>query len=519
MSALADCCPSRSIPRFFEGASKTHADERSLNGKGALQPVNTVHSSGRPLFIPHLCVAALIFGFLGFFSSASAVVKEKVDLLVSGGTVLTMDAQRRIIEDGAVAIRGDSIVAVGPRVELEAGYEAARTIDARGSLVMPGLINGHAHAAMSLFRGLADDLTLDDWLRRYIFPAEARNVTDEFVAWGTRLGVLEMLRGGITSYADMYYFEDTVARVTKEAGMRGVLGETILDFPAPDNKTLAAAFVYTQTYLDHWKGDPLIVAAVAPHSIYTCSEKTLQDAAALARRNAAPILIHIAEAPFELEQSRAKHGLTPVAYMERIGLLGPDVVGAHCVWVDAADIASLAHFGVGCINNPSSNMKTASGVMPVVEMLAAGEAVGLATDGAASNNDLDMFEEMHLAAKLQKISRRDPRALPAEQVVEMATIGGAKALHLEKSIGSLESGKKADVILVDVGAPHAVPMYNVYSHLVYALKASDVKTVIIAGKVVMQDRRMLTLDEITILTKAQEYQKKIQASLATTAAK
>jgi 5-methylthioadenosine/S-adenosylhomocysteine deaminase len=451
--------------------------------------------------------------------AARAAAKEKADLVVTGGTVVTMDAGRRVISDGALAVRGDAILRVGTRAEIEARYDAAKTIDARGMLVMPGLINGHAHAAMSLFRGLADDLSLDDWLHKYIFPAEARNVTEDFVIWGTRLGVLEMLRGGITTYADMYYFEDAVARVTKEAGMRGVLGETIIDFPAPDNKTTAEAFAYTQKYLDHWKGDPLILAAVAPHSIYTCSEKTLQQATALARRNGAPILIHIAEAPFEAEESRAKHGLTPVGYLERIGVLGPDVIGAHCIWVDAGDIATLAHFGVGCIHNPSSNMKTASGVMPVVEMLAAGEPVGLATDGAASNNNQDLFEEMDLAAKLQKIARRDPRALPAEQVVEMATIGGARALHLEKEIGSLEAGKKADLILVDTAAPHATPMYNVYSEIVFALEASDVKTVIVAGKIVMEDRRMLTLVEKEILAKAQEYKKKIAASLEAPAAK
>ena len=322
-----------------------------------------------------------------------------------------------------------------------------RTIDAHGEIVMPGLINSHAHAAMSLFRGVADDLALEEWLKKYIFPAEARNVNEDFVAWGTRLGILEMLRGGITTYADMYYYEDVVAKVTKEAGMRGVLGETIIDFPAPDNKTPQQAFEYTQKFLDHWKGDPLIVAAVAPHSIYTCSEKTLEDAAALARKNHAPILIHLAEAPFELEQSREKHGLTPAAYLEKIGVLGPDVLGAHCVWVDAADMATLAHFGVGCSHNPSSNMKTAAGVSPVPEMLAAGVAVGLATDGAASNNNQDLFEEMDLAAKLQKLARMDPRALPAKQVVEMATITGARAVHLEKKIGSLEAGKQADIIV------------------------------------------------------------------------
>jgi 5-methylthioadenosine/S-adenosylhomocysteine deaminase len=454
------------------------------------------------------CIASLLPPTL-----AAQAKSDTVDLLVNNGTVVTMDAQRRVIENGAVAIKGDSIVAVGPRAEIESKFEAAQTIDAQGSLVLPGLINGHAHAAMSLFRGLADDLSLDEWLQKYIFPAEARNVTSEFVEWGTKLGVLEMLRGGITTYADMYYFEDVVARVTKEAGMRGVLGETIIDFPAPDNKTLDQAFAYTQKYLDHWKGDSLIVAAVAPHSIYTCSEKTLQEAAALARRNNSPILIHIAEAQFELEQSRAKHGATPVGYLERIGFLGPDVVGAHCIWVDQADIATLAHFNVGCTNNPSSNMKTAAGVMPVPEMLAAGEPIGVATDGAASNNNQDLFEEMDLAAKLQKVSRMDPRALPAKQVVEMATINGARALHMEKMIGSLESGKKADLILVDTDAPHATPTYDVYSEIVYALKSSDVRTVVVAGKIVMKDRQMLTLDEKEILAKAQEYKTKIAASL------
>ncbi|MGC1659318.1 MAG: amidohydrolase [Candidatus Acidiferrales bacterium] len=459
-------------------------------------------------------LASLLLSACILAIAAFAQAKEKADLIVSNGTVVTMDAQHRILNQGAVAIRGDSIVAVGATDEILAQIDAPKIIDARGAIVMPGLINAHAHAAMSLFRGLADDLSLDDWLHKYIFPAEARNVNEDFVVWGTRLGVLEMLRGGITTYADMYYFEDAVARVTKQAGMRGVLGETIIDFPAPDNKTPAAALAYTQSYLDHWKGDPLIVAAVGPHSIYTCSEKTLQDSAALARRNHAPILIHIAEAPFELEQSRAKTGLTPVAYLARAGVLGPDVTGAHCIWVNQADIATLAHFGVGCSYNPSSNMKTAAGVAPVVEMLAGGVAVGVATDGAASNNNQDMFEEMDLAAKLQKVSRMDPRALPAEQVVEMATITGARALHLDKQIGSLEIGKKADLIVVDTTAPHATPMYDVYSELVYALKASDVRTVIIAGRPVMEDRQMLTLDESEILRKAEEYKVKIAASLA-----
>ncbi len=437
-----------------------------------------------------------------------------MDLFISGGTVVTMDAEFRVIEDGGVAIEGDVIAEVGKRADLESKAHAAKkTIDARGTLVLPGMINGHAHAAMSLFRGVAEDHSLDDWLQRYIFPAEARNVTEDFVFWGTRLGVLEMLRGGVTTYADMYYFEDVVARVTKEAGMRGVLGQTILDFPAPDHKTPDAALAYTQKYIERWKGDPLITPAIAPHSIYTLSTETLKKAAELARSNGAPILMHIAEAPFESERSRAQHGGSPVNYLERIGFLGADVIGAHCVWVDATDIATLLRRGVGTVHNPSSNMKLASGVMPVVDLLTAGVPVGLATDSAASNNNQDLFQEMNVAAKLQKVTRMDPRALPARQVVEMATIGGARSLHLDKQIGSLEVGKQADVVLIGTGATHSTPMYNVYSQLVYALNAHDVLTVVIAGKIVMEVRVMMTMDKPAILAKAHEYQRKVAASL------
>ena len=440
--------------------------------------------------------------------------KENVDLLISGGTVITMDAEFRVIEDGAVAIEGGAISAVGARTEIEARARAAKTIDASGTLVMPGMINGHAHAAMSLFRGVAEDHSLDDWLQKYIFPAEARNVTEEFVLWGTRLGVLEMLRGGITTYVDMYYFEDVVASVTKEAGMRGVLGQTVVDFSAPDHKRPAEALAYAQKYIDKWKSDPLITPAVAPHSIYTVSTENLKAAAALARRNGVPILIHVAEAPFESELSLKKYGASPVAYLEGIGVLGPDVIAAHSVWVDAADIATLVRRGVGSIHNPSSNMKLASGVMPVVELLAAGEPVGLATDSAASNNNQDLFQEMNIAAKLQKVTRMDPRALPARQTVELATIGGARAIHLDKQIGSLEPGKKADLILINTNATHSTPMYSVYSQLVYALNAHDVRTVVIGGKVVMEGRVMMTMDKPAILAKAHEYQRKIAASLA-----
>jgi 5-methylthioadenosine/S-adenosylhomocysteine deaminase len=455
------------------------------------------------------CLAAYISPM-----SAQTSKKEKVDLIVSGGIVVSMDGTRTIYDDGAVAVKGDSIVAVAARIEIDAKYAATQVLDARGKLVLPGFINGHTHVPMTLFRGLHDDVTLDEWLRKYIFPAEAKNVTEEFVRWGTRLAAAEQIRGGVTTFADMYYFEDAVAEETKAAGMRGVLGETFIDFPAPDNKTNAAMLDYTEKFLKRWQGDPLIHAAAAPHSIYTCSKKTLQDAAALARKYNAPILIHVAEMKKELDDSRAQNGTTPVQYLDKIGILGPDVVAAHCIFVDDADRQLLAQKQTGCVHNPSSNMMLASGVSPVPELRAAGVAVGLGTDGpAGSNNDLDLMEEMDLAAKLQKITKMDPRALGAQSVVEMATIEGAKALHMEKEIGSLETGKKADIILIGLDAPNAVPMYDIYAQLAYALKGSDVQTVVIGGRIVLRDHKLLTVDEPAAIAKAREYKTKVAASL------
>jgi 5-methylthioadenosine/S-adenosylhomocysteine deaminase len=367
---------------------------------------------------------------------------------------------------------------------------------------------------MTLFRGLRDDVTLEEWLTKSIFPAEAKNVNEEFVRWGTRLAAAEQIRSGVTTLADMYYFEDAVAEETKAAGLRAVLGETILDFPAPDNKTNDAMLEYTEKFLKRWQGDPLIHAAAAPHSIYTCSEKTLQDAAALARKYNAPILIHVGETKKELNDSREKNGTTPVQYLEKLGILGPDVLAAHCIFVDEADRKILAQRRVGCVHNPSSNMMLASGVAPVIEERAAGIAVGLGTDSpAGSNNDLNLMEEMDLAAKLQKITKMDPRALSAKAVVDMATLEGARALHMDKEIGSLETGKKADLILIGLDAPNAVPMYDVYAQLAYALKGSDVETVIIGGRVVMRDKKLLTVDESASIARAREFKNQIEASL------
>jgi 5-methylthioadenosine/S-adenosylhomocysteine deaminase len=459
-------------------------------------------------------IGVSVFAVQGLTQTTKATNKEKVDLLINGGTIVTMDGDRLILEDGALVVKDDVISSIGFRSDLEKKYIADQTIDARGKLVLPGFINGHTHVPMTLFRGLHDDVTLDEWLHKYIFPAEAKNVTEEFVRWGTRLAAAEQIRGGITTFADMYYFEGAVAEETKKAGMRGVLGETFIDFPAPDNKDEAEMLAYTEKFLKRWQNDPLIHAAPAPHSIYTCSQKTLQDAAALARKYNAPILIHVAEMKKELDDSRAQNGTTPVQYLNKIGILGPDVVAAHCIFVDDTDRKLLAEKQVGCVHNPSSNMMLASGVSPVPELRAAGVPVGLGTDGpAGSNNDLDLMEEMDLAAKLQKITKMNPLALGAKAVVEMATIDGAKALHMEKEIGSLEAGKKADIIVISLNEPNAVPMYDVYAQLAYALKGNDVETVVIGGRVVMREHQLLTVKEEEALTKAREYQKKIAASL------
>src|ERR1035437_3995728 len=345
--------------------------------------------------------------------------KQEVDLIVSGGIVVTMDGARKIPRGGSVAVKGDAIVAVGPRAEVERKYTSPHTIDAQGKMVLPGFINGHTHVPMTLFRGLHDDVTLTDWLYKYIFPAEAKNVTEPFVRWGTRLAAAEQIRAGVTTFADMYYFEDAVAEETKAAGMRGVLGETFIDFPAPDNKSNAAMLAYTEKFLQKWQGDPLIHDAPAPHSIYTCSKKTIQDAAALAKKYDAPLLMHVAEMKKEWEDSENANGMSPVQYLEKIGVLGPDLVAAHCIFVDGADRKLLAERQVGCVHNPSSNMMIASGVSPVPEMRAAGVAGGLGTDGpAGGKNQPGFVGGVGLGAELAKIMKMDPLALNAKAVVE-----------------------------------------------------------------------------------------------------
>lgn len=463
-----------------------------------------------------ICVSLILMTTL---SNATAQTRRQpADLLVLGGTIVTMDQTRRIIEDGGIAVSNGRIVAVGSRAEIERGYTSRQRVNATGKVITPGLINGHTHVPMVLFRGLADDLDLQEWLTKYIFPAEAKNVTEEFVRVGSRLGLAEMIRGGTTTFCDMYYFEDAIADETAKAGVRGVLGETIIDFPVADNKTNAEGMAYVEKFVARWKGHELVIPAIAPHAPYTVSEQHLKAARAFADRTGAPIVIHIAETKREVDDMVKEKGASPIAYLDRIGFLNDRVIAAHVVWPQGTDIAILKRRGVGVIHNPQSNMKLAAGVAPVPKMITENVLVGLGTDGAASNNDLNMWEEMDTVAKLHKVFTGDPKVISAQQAFELATIRGAHALHLEKEIGSLEKGKRADLLVIDRDTLNQIPLYNVYSDLVYATKASDVETVIINGRLVMRNRRLLTLNETAVKKDARAFRDKIIKSLGTTSA-
>ena len=438
---------------------------------------------------------------------------QAASLVITGGTVLTVDDQRRVLSPGAVAIAGTDIVAVGTPAEIAARYTAAETIDATGQVVLPGLINTHTHAAMVLYRGLGNDLNLQDWLTKYIFPAEARTVSPEFVRAGTRLAALEMILGGTTTFVDMYYFEEEVAEAAKQAGIRGVLGQTVIQFPVADAKTPEAALARARTFIAKYKDDALVTPAVAPHSIYTLSAATLQAADRLARDERVPLLIHLEETKKERDDAIAAHEMSPTAYLAKLGLLGPHLLGAHGVWLAPEDIALVAKAGASMSHNPESNMKLASGTAPVAGYLAAGVALGLGTDGAASNNDLDMFEAMRQAAFLQKVVRNDPTAAPATQVLDMATRLGARAIGMGDTLGQLAVGRRADVIIVDTTRPHLQPMFDPVAQIVYAAKASDVRTTVIDGRIVMHERMVRTLDQRAVLAAAATMADRVRAAI------
>ncbi len=385
---------------------------------------------------------------------------------------------------------------------IAAQYKGVETIDATGKVVLPGLINTHTHAAMVMFRGLADDLALMDWLQKYIFPAEAKTVSPEFVRMGTRLAALEMIQSGTTTFADMYYFEEEVAAATKEAGLRGVLGQTVIQFPVADAKTPADALDRAERFIKQFQRDELVTPSLAPHSMYTLDAATLTRTRDLALKYKVPMQIHLAETQDEIRMSEERYKMRPVAFLDSIKFWGPTIIAAHGVWITPEEIAVLKKHDVGVAHNPESNMKLASGAAPVPAYLAAGVKLGLGTDGAASNNDMDMFEAMRQAAFLHKLVTSDPRVVSAQTALDMATIGGARVIGQADRVGSLEAGKLADIIIVGMDRARQTPLYDPVSALVYATHGDDVTTTIVNGKVLMRDRKMRTLNEGQVLAAA-----------------
>lgn len=440
------------------------------------------------------------------------------DSILTNAILLTMDANLTIYEPGAIAILADNILAVGNEQEISQQYSSDQIIDCQRKVLMPGLVNAHTHAAMTLLRGLADDLRLDVWLMGYMMPVERQFVSPDFVRLGTKLGCAEMIRSGITCFADMYYYEDDAAQATAEAGLRAVCAQTILKFPGPDARDYEEALENTRTFLGKWQGHPLIVPAVGPHSPYTCTQEILKSAASLAKEFDVPLLIHLSETHQEVENSRKEHGMPVIPYVKKQDLFEAKVLAAHCVHVDDGEIKTLLHHRSGVAHNPSSNLKLASGFAPVSKMLESGLNVGIGTDGAASNNDLDMFEEIRLASFISKSTSGDPTNLPAPMAMTMATRMGAEALQLGAITGSLEPGKRADLILVDNSRIHNSPRFTrepeaIYAQLVYSTQASDVTDVMVNGKWLMRDQHLLTLDETDLLARAAEYAHQIDAFL------
>ena len=439
---------------------------------------------------------------------------DRIDLIVEGQTVVTMDAIATIVEDGAVAIDDGIIIAIGSRDDIHSQYSAAEVLGGTDRIVMPGLVNGHSHAAMTLLRGVADDLALMDWLNNYIFPAEVEFVDAEFVRIGTELACWEMIRGGTTTFVDMYYYPDTIADVVDKCGMRAMISSTVIDQRSPDAENAADAIRKGSDYIRRWKGrNSRITPIFGPHANYTLNAEQLQATRQAAIELGVPISIHMSESLFELQYSKDTFGMTSINMFESIGFFDGPTIAAHVVWPTEAEIKILAERQVGVIHMPTSNMKIASGISPVTDMLAAGVRVGLGTDGAASNNDLDMWEEMRLASFLQKVDQMNPEVLSANTVLRMATIGGATAIGLGDSIGSLEVGKRADIIQVGFDDVHHVPTYDVVSHLVYVTDEQDVDSVIVDGKILMRDGQLLTIDTKRVATEARALAAEIRIAL------
>jgi len=438
------------------------------------------------------------------------VKTDRVDTLLRDGPILTMDPQHGLIPCGYVAVHNGRIAAVGacqPGEKLP--FASMDTVSLAGRLLMPGLVNAHTHAAMTIFRGLADDLQLMDWLTHYIFPVE-KQLTADWVLWGTKLACLEMIRSGTTTFCDMYLFEQAAAEAVDEAGMRALVGEVLYDFPSPNYGPPAAGLAYTRELIERWQGHPRVSIAVEPHAPYTCSPELLRLCNDLASQYDVPLVIHLAESAYETEDIQKRYGARPVAHLDRLGLLHSRLIADHVVHVNAAEIARLAEAGVRVVHNPESNMKLASGCAPVSAMLRQGVTLALGTDGCASNNNLDMFQEMDTAAKLEKVMVQDPTVMPARAVLEMATLGGARALGLEDRIGSLTADKEADLIVLDFEQPHLTPVYDYVSHVVYCVRGADVLSTMVAGRWLMCDRNMLALDEEPIFARVADIAAKVR---------
>ncbi len=443
---------------------------------------------------------------------------NQVDYILINAIVLPMDEEFHLYEPGAVAISNDRIVAVGMEDNILSLYTSDQIHDCNGKVLMPGLINAHTHVPMSLLRGLANDLRLDVWLMGYMMPVEREFVTPEFVRLGTQLSCTESIRSGVTCFADMYYYEDEVAKATAEIGMRAVCGQTVLKYPSPDAESYESALEYAREYIQRWVGHPLITPAIAPHAPYTCTEEILTTATALAVEYDVPLHTHIAETAGEVENSNKEHGMPVVPYVEKHNIFDAKVIAAHCVHIEEGEMYTLKRHHAGVVHNPTSNLKLASGMAPVTKMLDIGLNVGIGTDGPASNNNLDMFEEMRLAALLAKGSTGDPTALPAKTALAMATRIGAQALHIADITGSLEPGKRADLILVEISPLHNAPRFQrdpdgIYSQLVYAAKSSDVTDVMVNGQWLMRDEKLLTVDETQLIDTANQFATKIDAFL------
>ena len=439
---------------------------------------------------------------------------KDVDLIIKGGTVLTMAPGAAPIPDGAVAVRGGEIVAVGPAAEVLAGAQAARVLDAGGGVILPGFVNTHTHLAMVLLRGLADDLPLREWLEQHIWPAERSLMDVEMVALGTRLAAAESLKAGITTACDMYFHAERIIEVVKQAGLRAVVPESLIDFATPACPTPAHALARQRELLERYRDDPLVVPAVAPHSPYSVSAENLVKEAELAEEFGAPLIIHLAETRWEAEKIKSAKGVTPVAYLADLGILSERTVAAHCVHVDDADLDLLAEFEVGVASNPASNLKLASGVAPVPQMLERGIKVSFGTDGAASNNTLDLLRDVQMAALIYKGLSGDPTTMPARTVAELLTIGGARVLGLDGKIGTLEVGKRADVICLAVDQPRAVPVFDPYSHLAYSARAADVAHVVVDGAVVVEDRALTRVDEGELLEAVRHAAGRVRAAVS-----